>query len=89
MENIQANQEEQLDQVEQPEQQLVQPVKRPQGRPKLNKPPKVPKKGGRPVKYPGGTRDYHRKHIKVEKNRYKELIENEKKYFDLLKVNNI
>ena len=86
MENNHENQQDEAVQQEQPEQQPVQPVKRGRGRPKLNKPPKVPKKGGRPLKYPEGTRDHHRKHIKVEKNRYKELIAAEKKYFELLKV---
>jgi hypothetical protein len=75
----------------QPEKEVQpdEPVKRKRGRPPKPKAPKIPKKNGRPLKYPDGTRDYHRKHIKVEKNRYKELVANEQKYFELIKVQNI
>ena len=95
MENLQDNnQPDQAVQPEQVEQQveavkLEQPAKRPRGRPKVIKPPKVPKKNGRPLKYPSGSRDYHRQSVKVEKNRYKELIAHEQKYLELLKVMNI
>ena len=68
---------------------LEQPAKRPRGRPKVIKPPKVPKKNGRPKIYENGSRDYHRQSVKVEKNRYKELIAHEQKYLELLKVMNI
>lgn len=70
--------------VEQPE----EPKKR-RGRPPKPKPVRVPKANGRPRLYPEGARDHHRQHIKVPKDRYKELISIEKKYKELLNAQNI
>lgn len=71
--------------VDEVKQEQQQPIKRGRGRPPKPKETKIPRKNGRPLKYEGGCRDYKRKHVKVEKNRYKELIEREKKYLEMMK----
>lgn len=67
-------------------QEINQPVKRGRGRPKKNSPPaeKPPKKAnGRPRKYPEGTNSFHHPKLLVDRKRYNELLEIEKKYLEI------
>ena len=61
------------------------PVKR-RGRPRKIKEPKVPKKNGRPLKYPEGSRDHRRQTVKIPKSEYKMYLEMKSRYNDLLEI---
>lgn len=61
------------------------PVKK-RGRPRKIKEPKLPKKNGRPLKYPEGSRDHRRQTVKIPKTEYKLYLEMKNRYGDLLEI---